>query len=64
MKLSILENHLQSSNNAKKNKGKNKNRSNLSHELIHYIADLIGPLYIFHFSFGNTYISDPKIEYN
>ena len=35
-------------------------RSNLSHEFIHYISDLIGHLYIFHFLLRITYISDSK----
>ena len=47
-----------------KNRGENKNRNNESYEFIQYIADLIGPLHIFHFSLSNTYISDPKKEYN
>ena len=46
-----------------KNQGENKNRINEFHEFIHYIADLIGPLYICHFSLTNTYISDLKIKY-
>ena len=37
--------------------------SNLSHEFIHYIADLIKPLHIFIFLLRITYISDPKREY-
>ena len=46
-----------------KNQGENKNKNNNSHEFFHYIADLIGPLYIFRFSLSKTYISDPKREY-
>ena len=64
MELSILGNHRKNSNVAMKNKGENNNRSNLSHEFIQYIVDLIRPLYIFRFSLGNTYISDPKRENN
>ena len=47
-----------------KNQGENINGSNESHELIRYIANLIGYLYIFHFSMSSTYISDLKREYN
>ena len=45
-----------------KNEGENENK-NKSHKFIHYLADLIGPLYIFCFSLSNTYISNPKREY-
>ena len=45
MELSILGNHWQISNKAVKNKGENKKRSNEFHEFIHYIADLIEPLF-------------------
>ena len=44
------------------NQGENKHKNN-SHGFIHYIADLIGPLYIFRFSLSKTYISEPKREY-
>ena len=47
-----------------KNQSENKNINNESHEYINYFADLIGILYIFHFSMRNTYISDPKRAYN
>ena len=38
-------------------------RSNLPHDFIHYIADLIDPVSIFRFSLRITCISDPKREY-
>ena len=47
-----------------KTKSGNKNRNNLSNEFIHYIVDLIGPLYILHFSLSDTFVSDPKRECN
>ena len=50
MELSILGNHLSSSNR--------------THEFIQYFADLIEPLYIFLFSLGNTYTFNPKRECN
>ena len=43
-----------------KTKSGNKNRNDLNNEFIHYIVDLIGPLYILHFSLSNSFISDPK----
>ena len=52
MELSILGNHLQSSNKTKKNKGKTKI------EAICLMSLLIGLdlFHIFHFSLGDTYI--------
>ena len=40
------------------NQGENKNRNNTfySHEFIRFIADLIGPLSIFHILLSNIYI--------
>ena len=46
-----------------KNQSENKNRSKVSPEFIHFIADMTGPLHIFHFSLSNTYISDLKREH-
>ena len=63
MRLSILGNNQQTSNKTMKNQGENKNRSKESPEFIHFIADMTGPLHIFHFSLSNTYISDLKREY-
>ena len=63
MELSILGNHRQISNKTIKNVGENKNISNELREFIHYIADLIGSLYIYYFSLNNTYISDTKREH-
>ena len=54
----------QISNETMKNTGEYKNRSNEFHKIIQYIADLIGPLYICHFSLSITYISDPKRKYS
>ena len=50
MELSILRNYQQTSNIIMKNQGENKNRNNTFHfhDFIHFIADLIGPLSIFH----------------
>ena len=64
MQLSILGNHRQISNKTMKNQGENKNRSNEFHEFIHYIADLISPLHICHFSLSNTYILIQKERIN
>ena len=47
-----------------KNRGENKNRKNRFYEFIHYVADLIVPYYIFHFSLSSKYVSDPKRRYN
>ena len=48
-KSKILGNYQQISNKSMKNKHENKIKRNLSHEFIHYIADLIGLLDIFYF---------------
>lgn len=64
MELTISGNHRQTPHKIMKNQGENINGSNESHELIRYIANLIGYLYIFHFSMSSTYISDLKREYN
>ena len=53
----------QSLNKTMKNQGENKSKINELHDYIHYIANLIGPFYIFCFLLSNTYISDPKREY-
>ena len=45
-----------------KNQTENRNRSNEFREFIHYIAGLIGPSYICHFSLSNTNISDLERE--
>ena len=39
-----------------KNQGKNKHRNNKfdSQEFIHFTADLLGPLYVFHILLTNT----------
>ena len=50
------------SNNTMKNQGESKTKDK-TNEFIHYIADLIGPLYIFRFSLSDTYISNSKKEY-
>ena len=47
-----------------KNQSENKNINNESHEYFNYFADLMGILYIFHFSMRDTYISDPKRAYD
>ena len=41
-----------------KNQGENNNRNNTiyPHDFIHFIADLIGPLSIFHILLSNIYI--------
>ena len=55
MEESILRNYQQTPNKIMKNQGEKKNRNNTFdfHQFIHYIADLIGPLSIFH---THTYI--------
>ena len=55
MELSILKNYQQTPNKIMKNQGENKSRNNAfdSHEFIHYIADLIRPLSIFHILLSN-----------
>ena len=58
MKLSILEYYLENDNKVVKNQDKTKNRNNTFefHDFIHFIADMIGCLYIFHLSLTNIYI--------
>ena len=58
MKLSILTNYQQTFNKIMKNQGENNNRNNTiyPHDFIHFIADLIGPLSIFHILLSNIYI--------
>ena len=58
MKLSILTNYQQTFNKIMKNQGENNNRNNTiyHHDFIHFIADLIGPLSIFHILLSNIYI--------
>ena len=51
-------------NETMKNHCESKNKSNVFNEFIHYPADLIRPLHIFHVSLSNTYISDSKREYS
>ena len=63
MEVSISGNHRQVFNKKMKDQGENKNRSNEFHEFIHYLDNLIRPLYICQFSLRNKYISDPKREY-
>ena len=55
MELSILRNYQQFSNYVMKNQGENKNRNNRfdSLKFIHFTADLIGSLYIFHILLSN-----------
>ena len=47
-----------------KNQGENKSRSNAFHQFILNIANLIGPLYIFHFLLNNIYILIQKESAN
>ena len=58
MKLSILRDYQETPNKIMKSQDENKNRNNAfdSHEFIHYIADLIGPLSIFHILLSEIYI--------
>ena len=51
MELSVLNNYQQSSTKISENK--NKNNTFYCHEFIHFIADLIGPLSIFHILLSN-----------
>ena len=51
MELFILRNYQQTPN-----KMKNRNNAVNSHEFIHFIDDLIGPLSIFHILLSNLYI--------
>ena len=55
IELSILRDYQQTPNKIMKNQGENKNRNNTfdSHGFIHYIADLIGSLSIFHITLLN-----------
>ena len=46
-----------------KNQDENKKRNRKFHGFIHYISGLIGPLCICPFSLSNTFIFDPKKEY-
>ena len=48
MELSILRDYQQTPNKIMKNQGENRNRNTTfdSHEFIHYIPDIIGPLSI------------------
>ena len=50
MELSILRNYQQAPNKIMKNQGENKKLNNAfdSHEFIDFIADMTGPLFIFH----------------
>ena len=64
MELSFLGNHGQIYKKTMKNQDENKIRSNEFSEFIPYITNLIGSLYISHFPLSNTYIFDPKREYN
>ena len=51
MEPSILEIHRQNCNKTNKNQDENINKSNELNDFVHYIADLIRSLYIFHFLF-------------
>ena len=57
MELSVLKNYQQSPTKIIKNQRENKNKNNTfyCHEFIHFIADLIGPLSIFHILLSNKY---------
>ena len=58
MELSTLRNYQQTPNKTIKNQDENKSRNNLFnyHQFIHFIADLIRPLSIFHILLSSTYI--------
>ena len=58
MELSILRKYQQTPNKIITNQGENKNINDIfySLEFIHFIADLIDPLYIFHILLSNIYI--------
>ena len=58
MELSTLRNYQQTPNKTIKNQDENKSRKNLFnyHQFIHFIADLIRPLSIFHILLSSIYI--------
>ena len=58
MELSTLRNYQQTPNKTIKNQDENKSRNNLFnyHQFIHFIADLIRPLSIFHILLSSIYI--------
>ena len=58
MELSTLRNYQQTPNKTIKNEDENKSRNNLFnyHQFIHFIADLIRPLSIFHILLSSIYI--------
>ena len=58
MELSILRNNQQAPNKIMKNQGENKKWNNTfdSHEFIDFIADMIGPLFIFHIIYIYIYM--------
>ena len=58
MELSTLRNYQQTPNKTIKNQDENKSRNNLFnyHQFIHFIADLLRPLSIFHILLSSIYI--------